>query len=151
MEPVVAPFVVEAGFAGPDSLDDAPPSFALRIPRVVRFLGDAEHLELVLVPATDYVHAEASLSDVVRSGHLLGRHEGMMQGNVDRAEDVEATGGREQATRPGNRFEAGPVGVGLAAIALPSRDGHHALDSELVRYLRQPEVILPAGLPALRE
>src|SRR5437660_12257479 len=151
MEPVVAPFVVEAGFAGPDSLDDAPPFFALRVPSVVLFLGDAEHLEFVLVPATDYIHAEASLPDVVRRGHLLGRHERMMQGDVDRAEDPEVTGGREQATRPGNRLEAGPVGVGVAAIAFPPRDGHHALESEVVCHLRQLEVILPASLPALRE
>src|SRR2546422_11085820 len=67
------------------------------------------------------------------------------------AEYGEATGARQQATRPGNGLEAGPVGVGDTAIAFPSRDGHHALESDLVRHLREPEVVLPAGLPALRE
>src|SRR5438093_11687013 len=118
---------------------------------VVLLLGHPEHLELVLVPAADDVHAEASLANVVPRGHLLGRHEGMMQGNVDRAEHVEAPRRGQQATRPGNRFEAGPVGVGLASVALPPRDGHHALDPDLIRHLRQLEVVLPARLPALGE
>src|SRR5438552_8638694 len=151
VELVVRPLVIEAVFAGPDPLDDAPPLFALSVAGVVLLLGHPEHLELVLVPATDDVHAEASLANVVPCGHLLGRHEGMMQGNVDRAEHVEAPRRGQQATRPGNRFEAGPVGVGLASVALPPRDGHHALDPDLVRHLRQPAVVLPARLPALGE
>src|SRR5436309_2158949 len=151
VELVVRPLVIEPVFAGPDPLDDAPPLFALSVAGVVLLLGHPKHLELVLVPAADDVHAEASLANVVRRGHLLGRHEGMMQGNVDRAEHVEAPRRGQQATRPGNRFETGPVGVGLASVALPPRDGHHALDPDLVRHLRQLEVVLPARLPALGE
>ena len=37
-----------------------------------------EHLELVLVPATDNVDAEASLADVIRRGHLFGSGDGMV-------------------------------------------------------------------------
>src|SRR2546425_5429691 len=151
VELVIRPLVIEPAFAGPDPLDDAPPLFALSVAGVVLLLGHPEHLELVLVPATDDVHAEASPANVVPRGHLLGRHERMMQGNVDRAEHVQAPRRGQQATRPGNRFEAGPVGVGLASVALPPRDGHHALDPDLVRHLRQPEVVLPARLPALGE
>src|SRR6266446_1484558 len=151
VELVIRPLVIEPAFAGPDPLDDAPPLFALSVAGVVLLLGHPEHLELVLVPATDDVHAEASPANVVPRSHLLGRHEGMMQGNVDRAEHVQAPRRGQQATRPGNRFEAGPVGVGLASVALPPRDGHHALDPDLVRHLREPEVVLPARLPALGE
>ena len=44
-----------------------------------------------------------------------------------------------------------PFGIGLAPVALPPRDGHHALDPDLVRQLGESEIVLPAGLPALGE
>jgi hypothetical protein len=49
-----------------------------------------EHLKLVLVPAADDVHAQAALANMVRRGHLLGGGDGMIQGDVDSAEDVDA-------------------------------------------------------------
>ena len=55
----------------------------------------------------------------------------------------------EQSAGPGDRLEARAVDVGLAAVALPARDGHHALQSTLVRQLRQREVVVPGRLPAL--
>src|SRR5206468_4977201 len=53
VEPVIDSFEIEASLAGPDPLDDAPPLFALPGAGVVRPLGHAEHLVLVLVPAAD--------------------------------------------------------------------------------------------------
>jgi hypothetical protein len=44
----------------------------------VRVLGDPKHLELVLVPATDDVDAEAALANMVRRRHLLGGNKGMV-------------------------------------------------------------------------
>ena len=72
------PFIVERSFTGPDPLDDAPPFFALRVALVVLVLRHPEHLELVLVPATDDVDAEATLANMVRRRHLLGSDKGMV-------------------------------------------------------------------------
>src|SRR5438034_8703557 len=149
VETVVGSVVIEAGLSGPDPLDDGPPFFALGVAGVVLLLGPAEPVELVLVPAADDVHAEAPAADVIAGGHLLGRDERVMQGNMNRAEHVQTPGGRQEAAGPGDRLEAGSVGVGLAPVALPARDGHHALDPDRVRHLRQLEIVLPAGVPAL--
>jgi hypothetical protein len=108
---VVRASVVERSFAGPDALDNAPPFFALCVALVVLVLRNSEHLELVLVPATNNVDAEAALANMVRCGHLLGGDERMMQGDVDGAEHVEAPRHCQQAAGPGNRFKAGAVGV----------------------------------------
>jgi hypothetical protein len=70
--------VVKRRWTGPDTLDDAPPFGALRIAFVMLLLRDPEHLELVLVPATDDVHAEAALANMVRCGHLLGSDKRMV-------------------------------------------------------------------------
>jgi len=145
------PLEGERRFASPDPLDDAPPFFSLLVADVVLLLRDPEHLELVLVPAAHDVHAEASATDVVGRGHLLGGDEGMMKGNVDRAEHVDASSRGQQARRPGDGLEAEGVGIRLATVALPAGDGHHGLDPNLVRQLREPEVVLPAGNPALGE
>ena len=72
---------------------------------------DREHLKLILVPAADDVHPEAPLANVVRGGHLLGRHERMMQGDVDRAEHVEAMGRRQQATAQAIASKLDPFGL----------------------------------------
>ena len=110
-ELVVHAHVVERSCAGPDPLDDAPPFFALCVALVVRVLCNPEHLELVLVPATDDVDAEAALANLVCRRHLLGGDERMMQWDVDSAKHVEASRHCEQATGPGDRFKAGAIGV----------------------------------------
>src|SRR5690606_35981970 len=68
VEPEVLALEVERRLAGPDAPDDGPPLRALLVAGVVLQLSDAEHAELVLDPAADYVDAEAPLADVVGRG-----------------------------------------------------------------------------------
>src|SRR3954464_15000726 len=50
---------------GPDQLDGVDPFLRIVVACFVIALRDAEHLELVLVPADDDVQPEASLADLV--------------------------------------------------------------------------------------
>src|SRR5262245_5696846 len=146
---VVCADVVERRGTGPDLFDDAPPLFALGVALVVLALRHPKHLELVLVPATDDVDAEAALANVVRRGHLLGGNERMVQWHVHGAKYIHVLRCGQQATGPGNRFKAGAIGVRLTPIALPACDGDHALDPDLICQLRQSDVVLPTGIPVL--
>jgi len=78
----VLPPKVEGPFTSPDAGDDAPPFFALFVAVVVLLFLHAEHLELILVPATHDVYAEPALANVVHRGELLGRHQGMNERHV---------------------------------------------------------------------
>ena len=52
---------IEVVMLGPGALDDVEPFLGEIVAGVVLALGDAEHLELALVPADDEIDAEASL------------------------------------------------------------------------------------------
>src|SRR5262249_60227167 len=66
------PVEVEIVAVRPDQLDDVDPFLRVVVADSVLALLDAEHLELVLVPADDDVEAEAALADVIGGAHLLG-------------------------------------------------------------------------------
>src|SRR5262249_34438855 len=132
LELIVGAIVVERPLAGPDPFDDAPPFGTLGVPTVVLQLVHAEHLELVVVPATDQVRADPPLPDVVGGGELLGGEQRVVERNGERAEDVYALSRRQQSAGPGDRLEARAVRVGLTAVALPAGNRDQALDPNLV-------------------
>ena len=110
-------------------------------------LLDAEHLELVLIPAAHDVQAEAALADVIGRDHLLRGDDRMEQRRMHGAEhgDAPVEASRPEprspsrASRPGSRF---------AAVALPAADRQQEVDPGLVRHPREPQ--LSAQLPDQR-
>ena len=113
-------------------------------------LRDAEHLELVLVPADHDVEPEAALADLVGGDELLGRDDRMEQRRVHGAEHDQPLGRGQQPGRPGDGLQRRAHVVGVAAVALPAPDRQHELDAGLVGHAGEREVVLPVAGPALR-
>ena len=128
---------VEVLAVRPHPLDRVEPVLRVFVAQRVLALLDAEHLELVLVPADHDVQPEAAFADVVGGDHLLGRDDRMEQRRVHGAEHGDALGRRQQPAGPGHGFERRVLIAGLAAIALPAADRQHEVDAGLVGHAHQ--------------
>jgi hypothetical protein len=72
------------------ALEQLGPLVGDRVALVVLALGEAEHGELLGVPAGDDVQPEAPGRDVVGRGGELGHHDGVRERHVDRREGLDA-------------------------------------------------------------
>src|SRR5207247_10432090 len=66
-------FEIELAAFRPGSLDHIEPLLGERVACIMLALGDAEHLELTLVPPDHQIDAEAPFAAVVRGHEFLGR------------------------------------------------------------------------------
>ena len=125
------------------------PFLGIAIPVVVILEFDAEHAEFRRVPAGDDIQAKPPATNMVGRDHLLGRENGIDEGDVDRAEGSYALGRGQQAAGPGQGLEGRALRVGLAPVAMPATDRQEKFETRLVGHFRGREIILPRGVPAL--
>ena len=141
---------VEFLVAFPKPANDLQPFLAIGVAGIMFAVLDTEHVELVLVPSTDNVHAHAAASDQIGGRQLFGGNDGMDQRRVDRREHADALGIGKQARRPDRRLQNRAVEIGFAAIAFPASDRQHEIDARFVGHLRQLQVVFPTAAPAFR-
>ena len=101
-------------------------------------LLDAEHVELVLIPANHDVETEPTLPDMVGGDEFLGRDHRMKQRRMHGAEHGDALGRRQQAAGPGHRLERRALIVGVAAVALPAPDRQHEIETGILGHAGKP-------------
>src|SRR5262245_55577310 len=150
LEPQELSVEIERVRVRPRLLDGVEPFLREVVARVVLALGDAEHLELALVPADHEIDAEATFADMVGGDEFLGGDQRMEQRRVHGAEHGHALRHGEEAHRPGDGLERAAVKIGLAAIALPAADRQHEVDAGLVGHAGEAGAVRPARGPALR-
>ena len=148
LEVVVGAVVIEGLVRCIEPLDDLEPFGRL----VVALLDQrrAEHAELLRVPAADDVEPGAALADVIDRRQRLGRIERMHQRHMHGHEQADPLGRGGEARRPGEGLERPFAHLVLAAETVPARDRQEEFQPGAVGDLRGGEIVLPAGLPALR-
>src|SRR5262249_9074971 len=133
----------------PHRLDRVEPFLAIGIAVVMLALCNAEHVELVLVPAADDVDAEAAAAHLVDGDELLGREYRMDQRRVNGAKDAERLRMRQESAGPGDGLETQAFEIGGTTIAAPASDRQHEIDAGGIGHLRELEIVFPGAGPAL--
>ena len=111
---------------------------------------NAEHAELVLVPAANDIQSEAAIADMIAGGDLLGGEDRIDQSHMQGGKGDDVFGRRQQPAGPNQGFERRAVMIGLAAIAGPAAKGQHELKPRRVGHLRDLDIVFPSRLPTLR-
>ena len=88
-------------------------------------------------------------ADLVDRRHRLRGDERVVERGVDRREDEDPLGLREQAGGERHRIEHALVEVRLAAVADPACDREHEVDPDLVGEPAERQVVVPGRLPAI--
>jgi hypothetical protein len=83
----------------------------------------AEHVKLVLEPATDYVECKSSVGDVIDRRRHLGHHERMHERYMTGGQYGNVLGHRAERRGPGKALKCGGVEVGWSAISTPATHG----------------------------
>ena len=142
--------MVVAARLRPEALDDLPPLLGVGVAVVVVLRQlDAHRVVLRLVPAGDDVEPCPAAADLIDGGHLLRGDERVVERGVDRGEDEDALGLRQEPGRKRDGVEHAFVEVRLAAVSDPAGDRKHEVEPHLVGEPAEPEVVVPCCLPAI--
>lgn len=130
---------------GPDAFEGTDKLFGTPIALIMLQPMLANGLELALEPATDNIHRNTAVGELVDGRQLLGRQRRLPRPRQDRRDDLEAGGCREQrmAERHGLMLVLGTIACGETNLR------QAILKARRLRQLRQLAVVLDAPVGAL--